>query len=96
MPKVDLGAGAAAEAAIAGFPLGPFAVDVAIERKVLPNGSYWGRVGHTCGEFVRGVVQMGLAAPGSAASGWTHVAGTGGTIYVKVPAGMHKVTVTLP
>lgn len=37
-----------------------------------------------------------LDALKASASGWTHVTGTGGTIYVKVPAGMHKVTVNLP
>ncbi len=82
-PKLDFGAGAAAGAAIAGVPLGPFAADVAIELKVLPNGTYWGRVGRTCGEFVSGVVQMGIGCAGI--SGGVGASGTGGGSIVGIP-----------
>jgi hypothetical protein len=82
-PKLDFGAGATAGAAIAGVPLGPFAADVAIELKVLPNGTYWGRVGRTCGEFVSGVVQMGIGCAGI--SGGVGASGTGGGSIVGIP-----------
>lgn len=82
-PKVDFGAGAAAGAAIAGVPLGPFAADVAIELNVLPNGTYWGRVGRTCGEFVSGVGQMIVGCAGM--SGGVGASGTGGGSIVGVP-----------
>jgi alpha-D-xyloside xylohydrolase len=37
-----------------------------------------------------------LDALKAAPSGWTHVTDTGGTIYIKVPAGTHQVTILMP
>lgn len=81
--KVEFSAGAAAGAVIAGVPLGPFAADVAIELRVLPKGTYYGRVGRVCGEFVSGVVQMWIGCTGI--SGGVGISGTGGGSVMGIP-----------
>jgi len=73
---VQYGAGVAAGAAIGTVPLGPYAADVAIELKVLPGGTYYGRVGKCAGELISGVIQMAVGCSGMTTG--IGMTGTGG------------------
>lgn len=82
-PKVQFGAGVAAGAAIGAVPLGPYAADIAIHLEVLPTGTYYARVGRTCGEFISGVGQMIVGCAGM--SSGVGISGTGSGAVLGIP-----------
>ncbi|MBK9263682.1 MAG: hypothetical protein IPM54_28250 [Polyangiaceae bacterium] len=82
-PAVQFGGGLAAGAAAGAVPLGATTVEVGIQLRLLPNGTYWARVGRACGEIGVGVGQIALGCAGmGAGAGMTS---TGGGAVVGVP-----------
>jgi hypothetical protein len=63
-------------AASGAVPLAAQSVDVGIEMKLLPKGSYWARVGRACGEIAIGTGQIILGCVGLSAG--ATMTGTGG------------------
>ncbi|MBK9259284.1 MAG: hypothetical protein IPM54_05555 [Polyangiaceae bacterium] len=82
-PVAQFSGGLAAGAVAGVVPLGSTTVEVGIQLRLLPNGTYWARVGRACGEIGAGVGQIALGCAGmSAGAGMTS---TGGGAVVGVP-----------
>jgi hypothetical protein len=82
-PLAQFGGGFGSGASIGAVPLGPNGADVAIQLRLLPNGTYWARVGRVCGEAAVGIGQIAVGCTGmSAGAGMTT---TGGGAAVGVP-----------
>jgi len=64
---VQLGGGFAYGAGIGFVPLGSNTVDVAIELRLLPKGTYLARVGRACGEILAGTGQIVFGGVGMSA-----------------------------
>jgi hypothetical protein len=82
-PRVQGAAGVVAGAAIGAVPFGPYAADVGIELKVLPQGTYYARVGRVCGELISGTIQIVAGCAGM--TGGVAASGSGGGLVVGVP-----------
>lgn len=82
-PRVQYTAGTVAGAAVGVVPVGPVMADVAIELGVLPKGTYYARVGRTCGEFISGVVQIVVGCSGM--SGGAELSATGSGAILGIP-----------
>ncbi len=82
-PRVQVALGAVGGAALGAVPLGSVGADVAIELHMLPNGTYWGRVGRVCGEMAVGLGQIAVACTGVGAG--VTMSGTGGGAAVGLP-----------
>lgn len=82
-PRVQFGAGVASGAALGVVPLGSVGADVAIELRILPNGTYWAKVGRVCGEMVVGLGQIAMACTGVGAG--IGASGTVGGAAVGIP-----------
>lgn len=82
-PRVQVALGAVGGAALGAVPLGSVGADFAIELHILPNGTYWGRVGRVCGEMAVGLGQIAVACTGVGAG--IGMSGTGGGAAVGIP-----------
>lgn len=81
--RVQLGSGLVSGVAIGAVPLGSTGAEVAIQLRLLPNGTYWAQVGKACGEIIVGTTQIVLGCTGVA--GGAGVSGTGGGAVVGIP-----------
>ena len=75
-PGTQYTGGFVSGAIIGVVPFGPNLVNVPIEAKLLPKGTYWARVGRACGEIASGTAQIVMGCAGMSAG--VGMSGTGG------------------
>lgn len=85
-PVAQFSGGLAAGAAAGVVPLGSSTVEVGIQLRLLPNGTYWARVGRACGEIGAGVGQIALGCAGMSAGAGMTSTGSGAVVGVPVIA----------
>ncbi|MBK9260027.1 MAG: HNH endonuclease [Polyangiaceae bacterium] len=86
-PRVQFGGGLVSGGAIGAVPLGSPGAEVAIQLRLLPQGTYWAQVGRACGEIVVGTGQIAIGCAGMGAGAGMSSTGGGAIVGVPIAAG---------